>query len=84
LLLLFPSCGLTVFIAIPALIISMVGLFQVQHDHKQSGRNLAFSGLFLSGAALLITVVILAIAIPAILKGHSLITTTEQSGSDSE
>ncbi len=84
LILLLPSCGLTAFVAIPALIISIVGLVKVQHHRDQSGRNLAFAGLFLSGATLLITVIILIFAVPAILKGHGLITTTEQSTNDSD
>jgi len=84
LILLLPTCGLTVFIAIPALFVSIMGLVKVRHDHSQTGRNLALSGLFLSGATLVLTVIIAAVAIPAILKGRGQITTTEQSTNDSE
>jgi len=84
LILLLPSCGLTVFVALPALVACIIGLVKVKHDQKQAGRNLALSGLFLSGATLLLTLVLLAVAIPTILKGHGQITTTEQNTNDSE
>jgi len=83
-ILLFLTCGLASPLSLPALIVSAVGLFQVQHDPKQTGRNLAFGGLFFSAVTLFLAIILLAIAVPAILKGHGLITTTEQSSSDSE
>ncbi len=84
LILLLPSCGLTSFVAIVAVGVSLVGVFKVQHDPAQSGRGLALSGLVLSAATILITVIFLIVAVPAILKGRALITTTEQSTNDSE
>jgi len=84
LILLLPSCGLTVLVALPALVACIIGLLKVKRDHLQSGRTLALSGLFLSGATLLLTLILLAVAIPAFLKGHGQITTTEQSTNDSE
>jgi hypothetical protein len=60
-----------------------MGLAKIQHNPTQGGRNLAFGGIFISGATLLIVIIIVAIAIPAILKGRGLMTTTEQSTSDS-
>jgi Co/Zn/Cd efflux system component len=84
LLLLFPSFGLTSLIALAALIISMVGMFQVQHHPAQSGRNFALIGMLLSILALIITVVVAIVAVPLIMKGHGQITATEQSTTDSE
>ena len=84
LFLLLPSCGLTAFLAILAAGISIVGILQVQHDPAQSGRGLAFGGLALSAATILIIVIVLIIAVPSILKGRALITTTEQSTNDSD
>jgi hypothetical protein len=84
LVLLLPSCGIASLLIVPAIFVSLVGLIKVQHEPAQPGRNLAITGIVLSGAALLLTVVILALAIPALLKGHGLITTTETSTTDSE
>jgi len=87
LILLLLTCGLGTVLAFPlaivAFVISCVGLAKVQHNHTQSGRNRAFGGLFLSVVTLVFAIIILAVAIPAILKGRGLITTTEQSTSDS-
>jgi hypothetical protein len=84
LILLLPSCGLTAFVAIPAAFVSIMGIIKVQHDTTQGGRNLAWSGLALSAATIVLIVILLIFAVPAILKGRALITTTEQSTNDSE
>jgi len=87
LILLMITCGLgAIFafsLAVAAFIVSCIGLAKVQNNQVQSGRNLAFGGLFCSAITLIIAIIVLAVAIPAILKGRGLITTTEQSTSDS-
>lgn len=69
-------------LAVPSLLLCVMGLVQVQQKRDQSGHGLAIAGLLLSGAALLISVVILSVAIPYI-RAHEL-TVTEQTSNDSE
>jgi hypothetical protein len=83
LILLIPTCGLTAFIALPAFFVSIAGLIQVLQNPNQRGRNRAICGLFLSGLTLLLAVIILAVAIPWLIKEREQ-TTTEQSTNDSE
>jgi len=84
LILLIFTCGLSSLLALPGLVISGIGLYKVQHDTTQSGNRLAISGLLLSLVTIVITAIIFSVALPIILKSHGLITTTEQSTTDSE
>jgi hypothetical protein len=77
------ACGIGLLLALPSLLLCIVGLAQVQKHREQAGQGLAVAGLILSGAALLISLIfILTLAIPMI-KAHGL-TVTEQTSNDSE
>jgi hypothetical protein len=77
------ACGLGLLLALPSLLLCIVGLAQVHKNREQSGQGLAIAGLILSGIALIIAFIfILAFAVPMI-KAHGL-TVTEQTSNDSE
>ena len=77
------TCGFGGLFAIPALLLSIVGLVQVSRNRTQSGQGLAVSGLFLSLLALLImTCFFFWLGLP-LIKAHGL-TVTEQTSNDSE
>jgi hypothetical protein len=77
------ACGIGLLLALPSLILCIVGLVQVHKNREQAGQGLAVAGLILSGLALLISLIfILSLAIP-ILKAHGL-TVTEETSNDSE
>jgi len=83
-LLLLPSCGLMVLVAIPAFFISVVGVFKVQHDPTQRGNGLALTGALFSVATVVLAVLLAVFVVPSLIKNHGQITTTEQSTNDSE
>ena len=77
------TCGIGGILALPALLLCIVGLFQVHKNREQAGQGLAIAGLILSGVALVISLIfILWLAVPMI-KAHGL-TVTEQTSNDSE
>jgi hypothetical protein len=77
------ACGIGLLLALPSLLLCIVGLAQVHKNREQAGQGLAVAGLILSGVALLISlIIILSLAIPMI-KAHSL-TVTEQTSNDSQ
>jgi len=77
------ACGLGMLLALPSLLLCVVGLAQVHKHREQAGQGLAISGLVLSTVALIISLFfILWLAIP-IMKAHGL-TVTEQTLNDSE
>ena len=77
------ACGIGLLLALPSLLLCIVGLAQVHKHREQAGQGLAIAGLILSGVALLISlIIILSLAIP-MLKAHG-ITVTEQTTNDSE
>jgi len=77
------ACGIGLLLALPSLLLCIVGLAQVHKKPEQSGQGLAIAGLILSSLALLIALIfILSMAMP-ILKAHGL-TVTEQTSNDSE
>jgi len=70
-------------LALPALLLCIVGLVQVHKHRDQSGQGLAIAGLLLSGVALFIALIfIISLAIPMI-EAHEL-TVTEQTSNDTE
>jgi len=77
------ACGVGLLLALPSLLLCVVGLAQVHKHREQSGQGLAIAGLVLSGIALLVSAIfIVSLAIPMI-KAHEL-TVTEQTSNDSE
>jgi hypothetical protein len=77
-------CGTGVFVAIPGLAVSIVGLIQVSHHRDQHGRGLAVTGLILSILALLCAAAIgIAVALTGSWHG-GLQMTTEQTANDSD
>jgi hypothetical protein len=77
------ACGIGVLLALPALLICVLGFVQAQRRPEQSGRGLAVAGGILSLLALLISIGFLAYAVPVLIKNHDW-TVTEQSSSNSE
>ena len=77
------ACGTGVLLALPSLLLCVMGLAQVHKNREQSGQGLAVAGLILSGLALIISlIIILSLAMP-FMKAHGL-TVTEQTSNDSE
>lgn len=77
------ACGFGALVALPALFLCVIGLVQVLHHPEQAGRGLAITGLLCAALALIITLLCLAVAVPAYLKAHGQ-TVTEQSTNDSQ
>ena len=65
------ACGLGLLVALPALIICILGFIQVQHRGDQSGRGLAAAGAVLAGIAIILSIIFLAFAIPAMIRSNS-------------
>ena len=72
------ACGAGLILGVPALIICLLGLAQVLQRPTQSGRGMAVAGAILACIAMLISVVVLIFAIPAMIKSYNQ-TTTQQS-----
>jgi hypothetical protein len=77
------ACGLGLLIAVPALVMCILGLVQVQRHPEQAGRGLAIAGGVFSVLALMIALGFLAYSIPYIIKNQQW-TVTEQSSTNSE
>jgi hypothetical protein len=77
------ACGVGLFLAVPGLIVSILGLVQIQRHPDQSGRGLAVTGGILSVLALLIALAFAIWLIPQLMKNHEW-TVTEQSSTNSE
>jgi hypothetical protein len=77
------ACGLGLFLAVPGLIVSILGLVQIQRHAEQSGRGLAVTGGVLSVLALMIALGFAICFLPSLLKNHEW-TVTEQSSTNSE
>lgn len=82
-ILLLPTCGLAVLLALPALIVCIVGMIQVNQHRDQAGQGMAIAGLILSGLALILSLVLLAWALPAVIKKYEF-SITEQTTNDTE
>jgi hypothetical protein len=77
------ACGIGLFLAVPSLLLCILGLSQVSKNHAQAGKGLAITGLVLSSIALLISLgMLLSVALPAIRTSQ--LTVTEQTSNDSE
>ena len=71
------------FLALPSLVLCIVGLVQVRRNPAQSGQGLAVAGLILSSIAVLISLIIIAsLAVP--MWKASELTVTEQTSNDSD
>ena len=57
-------------LAAPALVICILGFTQVQRHRDESGRGLALAGAVLSFLGLLISLGILAWAVPVLIREH--------------
>ncbi len=76
------TCGFGGILALPPFLLCIVGLVQVQKNREQSGQGLAIAGLFLSGLALLLFLLIIG-ACAMKFKVHDF-TVTEQTTNDSQ
>ena len=76
-------CGTGLLLALPALLLCIVGLVQVRKNHAQEGRGLAIAGLILSCLAVLISLIMIAYLALPMIKAHEQ-TVTEQTSNDSE
>jgi Domain of unknown function (DUF4190) len=77
------ACGTGLLLALPALLLSIVGLVQVRKNPQQEGQGLAIAGIVLSVIGVLVSLIfIVSMALPMI-KSHEL-TVTEQTSNDSE
>ena len=76
------ACGIGLFLALPSLLLCIVGLVQVQKNREQAGQGLAIAGLILSGVALLIASIFI-VSFAMKFKMHDF-TVTEQTSNDSE
>jgi len=84
LVLFFMTCGLAGWLAaLPGLIVSFVGVVQLSKHREQSGLWMAIGGMFLSAIVLALTLVVLGVAVPYVMKHHDL-TATEESPNDSQ
>lgn len=70
-------------LALPALIVCIVGMIQVNQHRDQAGQGMAIAGLILSGLALILSLVLLAWALPAVIKKYEF-SITEQTTNDTE
>ena len=77
------ACGIGLLLALPSLLLCIVGLSQVSKNQAQSGRGLAVAGLVLSGIALVISMIFFASFALPMIRAHQL-TVTEQTSNDSE
>lgn len=76
-------CGLGLLLAVPSLLLCLVGLVQLRHHPEQGGRALGLWGVGLSLVALVVaTIIVLSVAIPMIKSSE--LTVTEQTSNDSE
>jgi hypothetical protein len=80
---LFSFACIGIFLAIPALVICLLGFAQVQKNRAESGRGLAVAGGILAVLGLLISLGLLAYFVPLAIKEHEQ-TATEQSSTNSE
>ena len=64
------ACGVGLLLAVPALVLCIVGFAQVQQRSEQSGRGLAVAGGLLALLALIISIAFLAWAVPTGIKEH--------------
>jgi hypothetical protein len=78
----FITCGIGGILALPSLLLCIVGLAQVQKNREQSGQGLAIAGLVLSGLALLVSLIII-VSLARNFKMHDF-TVTEQTTNDSD
>ena len=76
------ACGIGLLLALPSLLLCLVGLNQVHKNREQTGQGLAIAGLILSGIALLISFIFIA-SFAMKFKMHDF-TVTEQTSNDSE
>lgn len=72
-----------ILVAVPALIICIIGFAKVQSHREQSGRGLAVAGGVLSLLAIVLSLALSAWLLPSILKNHEW-SVTEQSSTNSE
>jgi hypothetical protein len=81
------TCGiggiLALLLALPALLLCIVGLTQVHKNHEQTGQGLAIAGLVMSSVVLLIALIFILLFASNMIKAHGL-TVTEQTSNDSE
>lgn len=76
-------CGVGLLLAVPSLVVSIVGLMQVNQKREQAGQGMAIAGLVLAGIGLLVSVIfIISLTLPMI-RSHEL-TVTEQTSNDSD
>jgi len=80
-LILSPACGSGLFLAVPSLIICIIGFFQVQSRPDESGRGFAIAGAILSSLTILIVVGFLFYLGSVTIKQHQVM---EQSSFDSQ
>lgn len=77
------ACGIGLLLALPGFFLCLFGIFQVSKNPAQSGRGLAFWGMGLSVAALLVALFItIAVVLPMVRSGDW--TITEQTTNDSD
>ena len=77
------ACGIGLFLALPSLLLSMVGLAKLRNRPEQSGRGLALWGLVLSTLSLVLSIAFIVwVAVPMIKTSQ--MTVTEQTSNDSE
>ncbi len=76
------ACGIGLLLAIPSLLLCIVGLTQVHKNREQSGQGLAVAGLILSILAIIIALIFIT-TFAMKFKVHDF-TVTEQTSNDSE
>jgi hypothetical protein len=77
------ACGIGLLLAVPSLLLCVVGMSQLRNHPEQSGRGLALWGLALSTLSLVISLaIIIWVAVPMIKSSQ--MTVTEQTSNDSE
>jgi hypothetical protein len=77
------ACGIGLLLAVPSLLLCIMGLTQLRNHPEQGGHGLAQWGLALSTLSLIVSLAfIIWIAVP-LIKSHQL-TVTEQTSTDSE
>lgn len=75
--------GTGLLLALPSLLLCIIGLAQVHKNHTQRGQGLAIAGLILSCLAVLISLIIIVYVDLPMIKAHEQ-TVTEQTSNDSE
>jgi hypothetical protein len=73
------ACGLGLLVALPALVVCILGFAEVQHRGDQSGRGMAAAGAVLAAVAIIISIIFLAFAIPAMIRNNSQADTQQSS-----